>query len=328
MEMFSLVSVDCGSDMIEVLKVEVGNPIEQKHRITACIGYFDGIHKGHQKLLEQVVAISKENNTKPALITFDPDPWVVIKKSKELPHLTTMADRIAIGESLGIEQWIILSFNETMADLNIQEFHEQILNPLNLDTIVCGFDFHYAAKGKGSIDTLKQQKNFKVHVVEEIQFDHEKISSTRIESLLEKGNVLSVHELLGRPYALKGKVGKGNQLGRTIGFPTANLVLEDLYCIPKKGVYIGSVEINQCNYPAIINIGNNPTFNYQESMCIEAHIIGINEDLYDKQLTYKFYDFIREEKRFNNPQELTTQLENDKQKAIEFFRRGEMLKCD
>lgn len=310
---------------MNVIHIKAGTEVAIPFPMTACIGYFDGLHIGHQSLVNEVLTISKQTNTVPALITFEPDPWVIIKKCGPLPHLISMPDRIAIGEAMGIETMIILDFDETMAALDVTSFHRDILNRLSLHTLVCGFDFHYAAKGKGNMETLKQHANFKVSVMKEIQYEHEKISSTRIEQLLEAGNIEKANLLLSRPYEIEGIVVKGNQLGRTIGFPTANLHMEHLYCIPKRGVYVGSVLVDHVEYPAIINIGKNPTFNLQQHLSIEANIINFKEELYGQKLRYRFYQYIREEKKFESKEELMKQLSKDTQTALVFFeeRRNE-----
>ena len=297
--------------------------------ITACIGYFDGLHLGHQKLIEEVLSISKKNGTSPALITFEPDPWAVLKHLDAIPHITPMNQRMKIGEKLGIEHWIILHFDEEMAALAYDAFHTQVLGKLNLHTLVCGYDFHYAAKGMGSTKTLQEQSEFAVSIISEVSSEHKKISSTRIESLLKEGNVEKAARFMGRFYDMEGHVKSGSRVGRENGFPTANLKLDELYVMPKKGVYVGAVHVHGKWHQAILNIGNNPTYNYQKQLSIEAHILAFRQDIYGEPVIFRFCDYIREEKKFHNVQELSAQLKQDVQTALVYFEgREELLLCD
>lgn len=289
--------------------------------ITACIGYFDGIHLGHQELIQRVVTLSTKNHTIPSLITFEPDPWVIIKKTEALPHITSMQDRMDIAEQLGIKNWYILDFDETMANISVEDFHDEILYPLHIHTLVCGFDFHYAKMGKGSITTLQAQHGFHVEVIEKIMLHDEKISSSTIEALIEDGEVEEARTLLSRPYFVKGTIVHGNHIGRTYGFPTANLKLADKYIYPKKGVYIGGVMVHGKRYEAIINVGNNPSFNYRVDAVMEAHLLDFHDFIYDEHVTFYFYRRIRDEKKFEGKEALAKQLVLDQQTARLYFER-------
>lgn len=297
--------------------------------ITACIGYFDGLHLGHQKLISQVVAHAKADGSVPSLITFEPDPWTIIHHMEIIAHITPMEERIEIGERLGIRNWIILRFEEDMQSLRVEEFHERVLRALHIKTLVCGYDFHYGYHGLGDVDSLMEQHHFQVDVVKEVSSEHKKISSSRIEELIEEGNVEKAALFLGRYYTMRGYVKKGAQLGRKYGFPTANLQLKELYVLPKHGVYVGSVKVADVWYGAIINVGHNPTYNYQQQTSIEAHLLNFNDDLYGKNVVFRFCFFLRNECKFESPQKLVEQLEIDKQKAITYIeQRKEVVICD
>lgn len=297
-------------------------------RITACIGYFDGLHLGHQKLIECVLQRAQATNTKPSLITFEPDPWAVIKDIDHIPHITPMKKRMEIGAQLGIEHWIILDFTKEMAALRVEEFHTHVLNKLHLDTLVCGYDFHYARKGRGSVETLKQQDHFKLQVVEEVDNDHEKISSTRIEKLILEGRMEKAAQIMGRAYEINGHVKEGRHIGRTVGFPTANLLMDDLYLIPRQGVYVGEVGVKGTWYPAFMNVGHNPSFNYQEDTSMEAHIFDFHEMIYQEPVVFRFLSFIREECTFSGKDAFITQLNKDMETAKQYFRkREEQISC-
>lgn len=314
---------------MEILRFNIHTPVTNQKRISACIGYFDGLHKGHQELIAEVKRIAKETNTTPALITFDPDPWCVIHKLRHISHITPMRHRLEIGATLGIEKWIVLDFDEDMARLSHEQFHELVLGPLNIDTLVCGFDFHYGYRGEGNVETLNQQQAFHVRVIREISSQNEKISSTRIEHLIEDGNMEDAAYMMGRPYELRGIVKSGNRIGRKYGFPTANLQLDADYVLPKMGVYVGSVYVNDAWWMAIINVGHNPSFNYQHNTSIEAFILDFHAMIYDKSVKYQFHHYLRGEKRFENMDALKQQLERDTQSARTYFkdRKGVQI-CD
>ncbi len=317
-----------GGVKMEVYHVYLEEDIVQKKPITACIGYFDGLHKGHQALIKKVLQKAKKTNTIPALITFDPDPWEVIHKMEDIFHITSMEDRMAIAQQMGIQMWIIIHFDEKLAGLSIQHFHKEILFPLHIKTLICGYDFHYAHNGKGNVQTLKQQTVFDVEVIEEISVQGEKVSSSYIEKLIMEGEMEKVEELLTRTYRMKGSVFKGRQVGRTIGFPTANLLLQYRYIYPKVGVYIGRVYVRDKCYMAIINIGNNPTFNYRQDISIEAHILNFHFDIYDENIIFCFHKRLRGEKKFAHKEELVEQLQKDAKRAICYFTERRSTVCD
>ena len=279
--------------------------------LTACIGYFDGLHLGHQRLVEEVVKSAAQNQTLPALITFEPDPWVVLRGMHDPAHLTTMKDRQLIAEKAGIKEFIILDFTKEMADLTIDAFHD-LLRGIQVRKLICGHDFHYGQFGKGNTETLLQQKDFEVFVVEPITYDGVRISSTRIEQLIQEGNVQKAASLLGRFYFLRGNVARGFRRGTTIHFPTANLCMRDHYLLPHAGVYAGIVQVREKYHIAMINVGNNPTFN-NENITIEANIFDFDEMIYDEPVTFYFVDFVRKECRFDSREDLIWQLKTDKE---------------
>lgn len=287
--------------------------------IHACIGYFDGIHKGHRQLISTVVKRARLQGGIPALITFDPDPWAVIKGMRDIPHLSSMDQRKQIAQDLGIELWIILDFTGEMAALSVLEFHEQILKPLHLKTLVCGYDFHYAHLGSGSVATLQAQSDFEVVVIDEISLDKEKISSSRIERLVQQGNMEKVQELLLRPYQMDGCVVHGMKNGRKIGFPTANLHTEACYVLPKEGVYVGEVFVRDQWHPAMINIGKNPTYGDFDDVRIEAHLFDFNEDIYGEKVTFCFLHYLRGDVKFTGVDQLAEQLQKDKETSLAYL---------
>ena len=298
---------------MKVIEVQL-NDLPVLEPSSACIGYFDGMHVGHMKLVSEMILEANNKGLKKALITFHPDPWVVLKNKENIPHITSMEERIEIGRSLNLDYWIIIPFTKELSQMSNIEF-EMMLSKLNVQSLICGFDYSYGYKGSGNIHTLKQQTLFNVIEVESVKFDNEKISSTRIETVLNNGNVTEMIHLLGRYYSIKGEVITGRSLGKTIGFPTANIKCKFNSILPKPGVYIGYVNVNQKTYRSMINIGNNPTFNYQDQLSMEAHILDFNSDIYGKDIEVTFVDRLRDEMKFNSKEELISQLNLDIEKA-------------
>lgn len=297
-------------------------PLELRSSV-GCIGYFDGFHKGHQGLVKKAIEISKEKGIDSSIITFDPDPWSVFKPDYELKHLMTLSDKIQFSKSCGVDHFYILTFTLDFASLSTDEFHA-VLKNMNIDTLVCGFDFQYGTKNSGSVDTLKVQSDFDVVVVESINEEDEKISSSRIEPLIEKGELKKANELSGFIYSVEGDVVHGFKRGSSLlQIPTANLEVERDYILPSNGVYAGAVSIDSDMYLAMINIGNNPTFE-NEVKTIEAHILDFDQNIYDKKVRFYFYSKIRDEQKFDNFHHLKAQLLSD----IETTRQIMMNKTD
>ncbi len=296
---------------MRIIQIDVNKPIKVDIPLCACIGYFDGLHKGHKELIDKTIELSKKFNCEPALITFDPDPWVTIKNLTSVKHITTMKQRINLIVKFGIRTIIILKFTKEMSDLTHEEFSNKILGSLNIKAIVCGFDFRYGQNGQGDIETLKNTSNFEVHVIDSVNEDGQKISSTRISNELKHGSIEKVNSLLGYNYEIQGIVIHGRNKGSTIGFPTANIEVEQEYYIPRQGVYACFIKVENKWHQAMVNIGFNPTFNSVDKVSVEAHILDFNKDIYGKRVTLEFVKFLREEQKFNNIDNLKLQLDQD-----------------
>lgn len=287
--------------------------------VVACIGYFDGLHKGHMALVENTIAKAKELNADSVLITFDPDPWVIIKQVVDVQHLTTMKQRQKLAEEAGLDHFVVLEFTKEMSALSEKQFVELLCRNLPLKGMICGFDFHYGSRGSGNAATLATH-GFEVVCVQSVNDEQGKISSTRICECIDEGNMESAMALLGYAYTIEGRVVHGNAKGTGIGFPTANIMADSEFIIPARGVYVGSVMIDEISYPAMINIGYNPTFNKRRLLSIEAHLLDFHQNIYDKEVSVAFYKKIRSEKRFNSIDELIEQLNKDVEVTREYFR--------
>ena len=303
------------------MNVKLGEIRKQKNPVVACIGYFDGMHKGHQALVNATLEKAKELGVESGLITFDPDPWVTLRNEKDVKHITPLQQRINIAVELGIKNIFILNFTKEMAALSPLDFIK-VLDSCNIKALICGFDYHYGQFGKGDIESLKRDADFEVVVVDAVNDNEGKISSTRITNLIEEGEVHKAEELLGYAYRVEGYVVHGNAKGRTIGYPTANVSVPSEYLEPKGGVYACFALIDGKKYKAMVNIGHNPTFNYTETMSLEAYILDFSGDLYDKRLKISFKYYLRPEKKFKYIGNLKMQLEQDEFAVRTLLREG------
>lgn len=306
---------------MRIVNVKLGEIRKQKNPVVACIGYFDGMHKGHQALVNATIEKAKELGVESGLITFDPDPWVTLRNAKDVKHITPLQQRINIAVELGIKNIFILNFTKEMAALSPLDFIK-VLDSCNIKALICGFDYHYGQFGKGDIESLKRDADFEVVVVDAVNDNEGKISSTRITNLIEEGEVHKAEELLGYAYRVEGYVVHGNAKGRTIGYPTANVSVPSEYLEPKGGVYACFALIDGKKYKAMVNIGHNPTFNYTETMSLEAYILDFSGDLYDKRLKISFKYYLRPEKKFKYIGNLKMQLEQDEFAVRTLLREG------
>jgi riboflavin kinase/FMN adenylyltransferase len=238
----------------------------------------------------------------------------------ETEHITTMRQKINLAVELGIENIFILKFTWEMSQLSYDEFAKRVLGQLNLRALVCGFDFHYGKNGAGNAETLRNQAFYPVEIVEAVMEDGEKISSTRITSLIKEGKIEEASFLLGHPFDLEGKVVEGRHKGTEMGFPTANIRISDEYVIPKNGVYAAWVTIDRKYYGAMVNIGHNPTLNYSEKISVEAHIFNFDGLIYGKTVSVSLLKFMRPEIQFRSRENLIMQMEQDSKIITEYLR--------
>lgn len=308
---------------MKIIYVSLNEEIKIEDKIAACIGYFDGLHKGHQKLVEKAKEIARQEEIKSALITFCPDPLDVITGIKH-KHIQNFDARLKIIEKMGLDYAIVFNFTKEMSRLSPREFFDQILLKLNLKALVCGFDYRYAYKGSGDYNqlSLDAKGHFDVYQIDEQLHLNEKISSTRIRNNIIEGNIALVNELLGYDYFIEGEVvhGKGN--GHRLNFPTANIQYSEEIVLPKGQVYSGFVKVKQKYYRAMINFGENPTISKNNPMTLEVHIFDLNEDLYGQKLIIYFHDILREEKTFDCFEDLKHQLVMDQKEILDKEENG------
>ncbi|MDR7072187.1 riboflavin biosynthesis protein RibF [Fictibacillus barbaricus] len=287
-----------------------------------ALGYFDGIHMGHQRVIETAVELAEKNNAYPAVMSFHPHPSVVLGKADESwTYLTPLDEKKKILKGLGVKKFFIVKFDLDFASLSTQDFVDQYIVGLNVKHVVTGFDFSYGKYGKGNVQTLTEEANgrFGQTIIEKIEKEGKKISSTLIRQCLKEGSVESIVAFLGRKYSLNGTVIHGDKRGRTIGFPTANLQTDD-YTLPKVGVYAVEAYVDQKKYYAMANVGFKPTFkDNQPKPSLEVHIFGFNNEIYGKTVRISWLKRIRDEVKFSSIDELINQLEDDKRKTLEII---------
>ncbi|MEY2705440.1 MAG: hypothetical protein RL407_1502 [Bacteroidota bacterium] len=280
-------------------------------------GTFDGVHLGHQKILLRLKDIALKKKGETVLITFWPHPRMVVHSDKNnLRLLSTFEEKVNLLEKFGVDHLVIIPFTEAFSQLSSQEFIQTVLvDQIHTQCLVIGYDHKFGKNREGSFEYLKTHAaefGFEVEEISRQDVDDSGVSSTKIRTALEQGDAKTAARYLGRPYELNGKVVQGQQLGRSIGFPTANIQIEsELKLLPKDGVYAVRVVVDQDHYPAMVNIGNRPTVQGNEKT-IEAYLLGFEGDLYGKQLQVLFIDFIREQQDFGSLEALRQQLILDK----------------
>lgn len=286
--------------------------------LSLAMGYFDGFHLGHQALLNEAKNKAEKFGLESAVLSFDPNPLVTLGKMKEEKYITSLQDRARILEELGFDYFVILDFSKEVANLLPEDFIHKFVMKMNVKEVICGFDFFFGQKGKGNGAMLQTYSEFNTTIINQVSKDELKISTTRINGLLQEGKIQEVNQLLTRPYQVTGEVIHGKKRGRLLGFPTANINY-GAYYLPKKGVYGVKVYIDDTWYMGMCNIGLNPTFNDIESLSMEVHIFDFEKEIYGKQIRVQFYDHTRDEKSFSSKEELVLQLKKDEEEIKAYF---------
>ncbi len=282
------------------------------------VGTFDGVHLGHQKIINEMIFKSVEDSCRNLVITFHPHPQIVLAKSNNIKILSTLEQKLLYFKLLMIQNVLVINFTREFAELNFKDFIEKILiNKIGLHTIIIGKDHHFGKNREGNASALKKLApvhNFKVIEVNPLNFGDSKISSTKIRHALLSGDIENATKMLGKKYEIRGKVIRGDQRGKRIGFPTANIISDDIHkLIPARGVYLVEVDVRKNQYYGMMNIGTRPTVNNANELIMEVHIFYFNEEIYDEPIAVRFIDRIRDEKKFDSIEELRNQLLKDKE---------------
>ncbi len=286
------------------------------------LGVFDGLHLGHQKIMQTVVERSRAANAVPTAITFDPHPRSVLYPESAPPLLQTLDQRLANFDVLGIEQAIVVPFTLEFAAQPAEDFLRDIIHDrLHAREVYLGKGFAFGRDRGGNIDLLRKMSSelgFVADEVDEVQLRGRRISSSAIRRLLDEGRVNMVRRMLGRPYGVEGVIIRGDRRGHTIGFPTANLKPHNRV-IPRFGVYATATLIDGTWRRSITNIGVRPTFEKDSDPSIETYIFDFSDDLYGDVLRVRFLHRIRDERKFSGIVELKAQIERDTERARNYF---------
>lgn len=293
-------------------------------KTVVTIGTFDGVHMGHRKILDKVIAEAELRNEESVVLTFYPHPRFILNENSDLKLLNTIEEKTELLSKTGLDALIIHPFSKEFANLSAEEFVKTILvDQLHISKIIIGYDHKFGKNRTADIHDLIQfgaKYNFEVEQITAQELDEIAVSSTKIRTALGEGNITLANNYLGYPYSLSGKVIHGNQIGRTIGFPTANIQMADTFkLIPKKGVYVVRCLIKDRLVKGVMNIGNRPTVD-GTSLSIEVHLLDFDATLYGFEISVYLLDFIRKEQKFENLEALTSQIEDDKKKAIQFLK--------
>ena len=293
------------------------------------MGTFDGVHVGHKKILERVTQNTENGEYESLVLTFFPHPRMVLQGESEVKLLNTLSEKITLLENIGIQNLVIHPFDETFSRLTAEEFVKTVLvDQLHIQKIIIGHDHRFGRNRTADIDDLiafGNQYHFEVEQISVQEIDAVSISSTKIRKALTEGNMALANEYLSYEYFLTGTVIKGKQLGATIGFPTANLQIEENYkLIPRNGVYVVKSIINQKTIFGMMNIGFNPTV-AGEHLSIEIHYFDFDGDLYDQKISVSLLEYLREEQKFDSVALLKQQLEQDQNTASVYINQLQPL---
>ena len=290
------------------------------------IGTFDGVHRGHQEILRNMVSRAKELGGESVVVTFFPHPRQVLSCDANIRFITTQDEKTQHLEALGIDNLIIIKFTKEFAAISSDNFIKDfIVKNIHPAVLIIGYDHHFG-KGRtgdfGMLYELGNQYHFKVERIQEQDVDNVAVSSTKIRHCLENGDIKNANKLLGYEFSYTGKVIHGQQVGHKMGYPTANIdVAEEFQLIEKPGVYATFVDFEGKSYPSMTYIGKRPTMHDNRPQSIETHIINFDKDIYDQEIKIRFVDFVRDDEKFNNFEALKRQISIDEQTIINILNK-------
>jgi riboflavin kinase/FMN adenylyltransferase len=292
----------------------------------ATLGIFDGVHRGHMALLDCLVSRARETRGESVVITFSPHPRLVLEQNNiNLSFLTTMEEKKVLLKNANIDHLIIIEFTIEFSKIPACDFVKDILvEKIGTKHLIIGYDHHFGRKGEGDFNTIKQcseELDFIVEQVQGYQTEEGAISSSLIREALLRGRVDEANKWLGYNYSVTGTVIEGRKIGRTIGFPTANIKPDSQYkLIPGNGVYAIEVQLNDNLYSGMLSIGSNPTVNTDNRFrSIEVHILNFDKDIYGEKISVIFRKKLRDEKKFDNLEQLSAQMGRDKQDTLQLL---------
>lgn len=315
---------------MDLLGEEINKKIPYETYI--ALGSFDGLHLGHKALVQKAMEVAKKNKGKSMIYTFKNHPLSIINREM-MPKLLMDNDmKIRVLEHMGVDYLSLISFNKEFMEISPEDFICNIIKCYNAKGIIVGFNYRFGYKNLGDITLLKKlsiKYDFKLYVINPIKQNNELISSSRIRNIIsEQGDIKKANSMLYVPFSIEGKVVRGRQIGREIGFPTINLDYNKDFVIPKGGVYSTVVKYKDKLYKGVTNIGYNPTVENQK-LSIETHILDFNNNIYDETIRVYFTGRIRDEKKFDSLEELACRIEKDKEyvekQDLQFISKNNLL---
>jgi len=306
------------------MKVYLNNDMVYRdcRRVSIALGTFDGIHRGHQKLINELIILSDRYNNASMAYTFLNHPLDVINPTMKPPLLMTVKEKLLAFKRMGLDYVALVPFDRELASVPYRQFIEKLVHMLPIEHVVIGYNFNFGYKGEGNAERLIElgkEYRFQVHVISPVIIEGETVSSTRIRQYIRMGDLEKTYRLLGRIYSIGGKIVHGKEIGRTIGCPTANLSFHDSKVIPQNGVYISLFRVNGVMYPSITSVGRNPTIGRDNNISLETHILRFNQNIYGNHARVYFIKKIRDEIKFDDKEQLAERIRTDIQIASDYF---------
>lgn len=299
-----------------------GDVERQSEPSVVSIGVFDGLHRGHQAIVGELVALSATYGARSTVVTFDPSPAMVLAPTKAPALLMSVDQRLEGLEALGVQQVRVITFDETLVHESARHFIERVLvGELAVRAVVVGEDFHFGHNREGNVALLHEvgaELGFDVAPAP-LYGDSERWSSTAVRRALALGGLSEAEEVLGHHFVLRGAVVHGDERGEALGFPTANLALAPHQALPSSGVYAGATKVDDAWWPAAISVGTRPQFYQDGELLVEVHLPGFTGNLYDRELEVVFLSRLRDQMTFANVDELTARIEDDVAKTRQLF---------
>lgn len=280
-----------------------------------AVGNFDGLHQGHRELARSMVNAAKEEGLVSSVLTFFPHPVEVLRPGTRLERIYTPEEKLKAFEELGVDQVLVEPFRKELSEMEPESFFDFYLSRgMTARRVHVGFDFHFGRDRSGNVEVLGelcQRAGVPLHVVQPVEVEGEKVSSTRIRAAIREGRMEAVTPLLGEPYSISGVVVPGAAKGRGLGFPTANLRVPSGKILPKEGVYVTRAVWQKQSIPSVSNVGRRPTVTDEDDVVVETHLLGIDVKLYDESIRVEFLHRLREERKFDSLEALQDQIQRD-----------------
>lgn len=301
---------------------DLNSDLPDLEKKVVALGYFDGVHLGHQKLMKRNVALSKKYGYTPSILLFKENTSTTVKNENQ--YLSSLEDKVEILSKLGIKTFCLVDFDENFMKLTPKDFIKTIIaEKLNAKIIIVGDDYRFGYKASGNVATLRKYEDIFAYTADIVEFemedDQEKISSGHLRDLVRQGEISKANKYLGRNYKIRGKVVHGKQRGRLLNFPTANLKPSFPYVVPTDGVYLTLTNIRGKDYYGLTNIGSNPTFEEGDDKKIETYIFDFNQSIYDENISIEFIEFLRPDYKFSSAEELIAQMNKDKKEGLNYI---------